>query len=96
MNKEQKPLSVSDRPAEVWIKVLSLVALITLPLIGVIGTMVINNLERINNTITAYSTRLENHEGRISRSESDVKAVLDVQADYGKRIYKLEGKHYGR
>ena len=99
----EKVTQVNDRPAELWIKVLSLVAMITLPLVGVIGSFLIDgqketnsSLEKINNAITSFSVKLENHDGRISRVEDDVKEVRDVQDNYGQRIFKLEEKRNGR
>lgn len=88
---------VADRPAELWIKVLGLVAIVTLPLIGVIGGFLIDgqketnvSLGKINDAITTFSVKLENHNGRISRVERDVKEVIEVQSNYGTRINNLE------
>jgi hypothetical protein len=87
------------------ITILDIVAILTIPLLAVIGYM--NNekqktfiagqdamnieLKEIRKEMRATSIKSENHEGRISRAEDDVKEIRDTQGNYGKRINKLEG-----
>ena len=87
------------------ITILDVVAVITIPLIGVIGylnddkqMLIIESqratnatLEKVVETLTLFSIKFENHEGRISRAEDDVREIRDTQSNYGKRINKLEG-----
>lgn len=100
MNKEVT--QVADRPAELWIKVLGLVAILTLPLIGVIGSMIIDGqnktntaLEKIFDTLNAYNAIHANHANRILRNEIDIKDIEDMMKSSSKRIYKLEGTKHG-
>lgn len=94
---------VSDKPAELWIKVLSLVAMITIPLVAVIGGLLITGqketnaeLKNITEKLNAYNAELKTHASRITRAESDVKEVRGVSKENSDRIYILEGKHNGR
>lgn len=82
---------VRDRPAEIWIKVLSLVAIVTLPLIGVIGNSLIEGQERTNNELSKINAYLQTHESRISRNEADLKEINVKVLGNSERIYKLEG-----
>ena len=70
--------------------ILDIVAIITIPLIGVIGylnddkqKLIIESqratnatLEKVIETLTLFSVKFENHEGRISRTEQDVDELL--------------------
>lgn len=49
----KEPDEVRDRPAELWIKVIGLVAMVTLPLIGLIGTLVLRTLDDMSANISA-------------------------------------------
>ena len=80
---------VRDRPAELWIKVLSLVAVVTLPLISGIGYFLIHGQEETNNALertnealqrmsdkmNQYNAQLQTNASRISRNEEDIKNV---------------------
>lgn len=93
MNKERGSISeVRDRPAEIWIKVLSLVAIITLPLIGVIGSSLIRGQEKMTDEISKMNAYLRTHEIRISRNEKDIEEVRTLSSGNSDRIYKLEGE----
>jgi hypothetical protein len=74
---------VRDRPTEVWIKVLSFIAVITLPLIGAIGNSLIDGQERMNKELSRMNGYLQTHESRISRNEQDISAN-------SARLYKIE------
>ena len=54
------------------ITILDVVAVITIPLISVIGSMIIDELKELRKEVTAFSVTFENHEGRISRVEEDI------------------------
>ena len=82
---------VRDRPAELWIKVLSLVAVITLPLIGVIGKSLIDGQNRMTEEISKMNAFLQTHESRISRNEDDIKEINVKVNGNSERIYKLKG-----
>jgi len=68
-------VKVEDRPVELWIKVLSLVAMITLPLIGIIGNSLISGQERMNQQLGKLNAFLQQHEARISRNEQDIERI---------------------
>lgn len=57
------------------ITILDVVAVITIPLISVIGSMIIDELKELRKEVTAFSVTFENHEGRISRVEQDVEEL---------------------
>lgn len=71
-------MRVEDRPVEIWMKVLSLVAMITLPLIGVIGNSLITGQERMNQQLGKLNAFLQQHEARISRNESDIERINEI------------------
>ena len=92
MTEERRALTeVRDRPTEIWIKVLSLVAIITLPLIGAIGNSLIQGQERTNKELSKMNAFLQTHESRISRNESDINEINVKVSGNSERIYKLEG-----
>ena len=107
MNDKRNEVSqVQDRITDRWIKVLSLFAMLTIPLIGTIGYQndakqqsIIDGqkatnkvLKEVVETLSVYNVMLENHTGRISRTEADVKEVRGVVIDHTKRIIILEGR----
>ncbi len=79
-----KAIEVRDRSADTWIKVLGLVAVITLPLVGAIGGSLIRGQERTNEQLANLNGYFKTHESRISRNE------LDISSN-SKKIYTLEG-----
>ena len=92
MTEERRSLTeVRDRPAEIWIKVLSLVAIVTLPLIGVIGSSLIQGQERMNEELSEMNAYLQTHESRISRNEVDIREINVKVSGNSERIYKLKG-----
>lgn len=91
---------VRDRPAELWIKVLGLVAVVTMPLIGVIGTIIIDGqkttnveLKNLNEKMNTYNAELKTHASRISRNETDIQETNVKVNEHAQRIYQLEGRH---
>ena len=78
--------------------ILDIVAVITIPLIGVIGylnddkqRLIIESqratnatLEKVVETLTLFSVRFENHEGRISRTEQDVDELMQFHLNIRK------------
>ena len=92
MTEERRSLTeVRDRPAEIWIKVLSLVAIVTLPLIGVIGNSLIDGQNRMTEEISKMNAYLQTHESRISRNESDINEINVKVLGNSEMIYKLKG-----
>lgn len=92
------PTEVRDIPAEIWIKVLSGLAVVTLALIGYVGDSVIDeqkimnrNLSENTKAIIRILTLYQSHEGRISRNESDIEEISVQVLGVSERIYKLEG-----
>jgi len=83
---------VRDRPAELWIKVLSLVAIFTLPLIGVIGNSLIDGQNRMSEELSKLNAFLQTHESRISRNERDIEEVRIISNSNSSRLYKIEGR----
>lgn len=69
----RKMVDVRDGPAELWIKVLSLVALVTLPLISVIGNSLITGQKEMNHELSKISGIMQTIESRVSRNEMDIK-----------------------
>lgn len=89
---ERRSISeVRDRPAETWIKVLSLVALVTLPLISVIGNSLINGQAKTIEEISKLNAFLQTHESRISRNENDIKEINVKVSGNSEMIYKIKG-----
>ena len=83
---------VRDRPAELWIKVLSLVAIFTLPLISVIGSSLIDGQNRMSEELSKLNAFLQTHESRISRNERDIEEVRIISNSNSSRLYKMEGR----
>ena len=85
-------------PPELWIKVITLVAIITLPLVSTIGGFIIQGQNEMtagqrktNEELSKINGYLLTHENRISRTESDVKEISVKVLGNTERIYKLEG-----
>jgi hypothetical protein len=77
-----KVSEVVEKTTDRWIKIVSV-------LMSVIGGMIIyeqratnDKLEKVVDTLTRFSVRFENHEGRISTLESDFKEVRGVIKNY--------------
>lgn len=77
---------VIDKTTDRWIKIVGILAAITLPLFSGIGAIIIYELKEIRKEVNHANVRFENHEGRISRNSSDIKIING----------KLEGKYDGR
>jgi len=82
---------VRDRPTEIWVKLLGIIAVFTFPLIGTIGTLLIQGQLKTNEELSEMNGYLQTHESRISRNEKDIRHVWSVSAENLERIYKLEG-----
>jgi peptidoglycan hydrolase CwlO-like protein len=89
---------VRDRPAELWIKFLGFVAIVTVPLISVIGYMVIDELKEQNQNQKEMSRELSNINGHIKTFVSEIAALkndvenISIRVDGNTReIYKLKG-----
>ncbi|MCK4814467.1 hypothetical protein KA005_01750 [bacterium] len=86
------------------ITILDIVAIITIPLIGIIGYQndakqqsIIDGqkatnetLKEVVKTLSVYSVRFENHEGRISNNTSEIKENHDSTTENYRRIIILE------
>lgn len=87
-------MNVEDKSAELWIKVLSLVAVVTLPLIGVIGSSLIDGQKKMTEELSSLNAYLQTHEVRISRNEKEIEYVKQISSKNSSRLYNLEGaKH---
>jgi len=91
-----EPSEVRDRPTEVWIKILSLIAVFTLPLIGAIGNSLIDGQNKMVEEMSKLNAYLQTHESRISRNERDIKEINIISNGNSKWIYELRGKHNGQ
>ena len=90
---------VRDIPAEILIKVLSGLAVVTLALIGYMGDSVIDEQKIMNRNLSENTEAIirilslyQSLEGRISRNERDIKSWGDVASDNSSRLYKIEGR----
>ncbi|MCK5236072.1 MAG: hypothetical protein KAR06_03720 [Deltaproteobacteria bacterium] len=94
---------VRDIPAEFWVRVLSLFAMITIPLISTIGylnydrqNLIIESQKAGNATMEKFiekvGVKFESQNNEISQIKSDVREIRGVQTNYGIRLNKLEGK----
>ena len=68
-------IEVSDRPTEIWIKLLSFITTIAVALVGVIGTMIISGQTKMTDEISKMNSNLKAYEVRISRNESDIREL---------------------
>lgn len=92
MTEERRAISeVRDIPTEIWIKVLSFLAVITLGLMGYIGDRFIVGQDKTNEELKTMNGYLQTHESRISRNERDIKDWSTITTDNLERIHKLEG-----
>lgn len=102
-NKERRVVNeVRDRPAENWIKVLSLIALFTFPLIGFIGALLVdgqkatnsnlaNNTKEIiktNNEIIKILGLFKNQEAKIQRNIEDIGKIKNDYKEVNIQVNK--------
>jgi len=94
----RRAVPVSDRPAELWIKVLALSAAVIIPLFSGIGVLFIMNQEKtytainktndaldsINDKLNTYNAQIQTHSSQIMTIKQDVR-------DISSRVYTLEG-----
>lgn len=99
-DKEQEvPIPVKDWKNEIMTGVIAIAAIITIPLVGVIGNRILDNMDRmadnqikINESIGKINGYLGAYNGRISRNKDDIHDV-NVKVDSNtQRISTLEGK----
>lgn len=82
---------VRDIPAEVWIKVLSGLAVVTLSLMALIGSMVIDKLDWIGETLFEVVGSVQKHNSEISRNTKDITEINIKVEGNTQEIYKLKG-----
>ena len=70
-----KPLSVSDRPAEVWIKLLVFVTTIALGLVSYIGHRLIEGQDRTTEAVGKINGNVQTVKSRVSRNERDIQEL---------------------
>lgn len=85
MNKKQERrgvVNVEDRKVEIWIRALGFTAMLTLPLIGFIGSVYIDGqkealkrLDEISLKLSQLNAFFKEHEARISRNEQDIRTL---------------------
>ena len=91
-------IPVKDRSGDKWIKIIGLVALLTFPLIGTIGKLILDDMGKIAerqaatiNTLNRINVSIGTYGGRISRAEKDI-SEINIKVDgISERVYKLEG-----
>jgi len=91
------PTPVSDRPLEMWMKIVGLVALFTFPLIGALGAVAVHELAQINTSLSKINdfiiTATGNdamHSGKIMRLENDVIRIENDVSTISDRVIILE------
>ena len=67
-----KAIEVSDRPTEIWIKLLSFITTIAVGLVGVIGSMIITGQTKMTEEVSKINGNLQAYDSRISRNERDI------------------------
>ncbi len=89
---------VQDKPAEVWIKLLSFITGIAVLLVAYMGDRVIKGQDKMaagqvemTKEISKLNSYFKVIDGRVSRNETDIKEVRSLSTNNLKRIYKLEG-----
>jgi len=83
MEKERrKTMNVSDKKAELWIKIIGLVAMISLPVLGGMGKLYLDAQERslvelkaVNRQLNALTGLFKAIEPRVSRNERDIEVL---------------------
>lgn len=91
MASEQKAMPVSDRPAELWIKLLFFITAIAVALTAYIGNRVIDGQDRMTEEVSKMNGSLRVYGSRLSGLELRVKDINDTVIGNTDRIYKLEG-----
>lgn len=92
MTEERRAINqVQDIPAEIWIKVLSGIAGLSLVLAGFIGVRALDKLDIIGDAVTGLVIFVKTNSSEISAlKESDKEINIKVDG-ISKRVYKLEG-----
>jgi hypothetical protein len=92
MTEERRAISeVRDIPTEVWIKVLSGIAGLSLVLAGFIGVRALDKLDIIGDTLTGLVIFVKANTSEISNlKETDKEIIIKVDG-ISRRVYKLEG-----
>ena len=92
MTEERRAISeVRDIPTEIWIKILSGIAGLSLVLAGFIGVRALDKLDIIGDTLTGLVIFVKTNTSEISTlKEADKEIIIKVDG-ISKRVYKLEG-----
>lgn len=92
MTEERRAISeVRDIPTELWIKVLSGIAGISLILVAFIGVRALDKLDQIGDTLTGLVVFVQTNISEITNlKETDKEIIIKVDG-ISKRVYKLEG-----
>lgn len=92
-------MPVKDKSADRWMRVIALIALFTFPLVGMIGKLILGNMDlmAVRQTMTidalnAIRVNIGSYGSRISRAEKDITEINVTVDNHSQRIYKLEGK----
>ena len=85
MNKEPRTIPVTDRPTEMWIKIVGIVTLFTFPLLGALGSMAVYELSQINRALDGVQAYIlmatqerERISGKVTRLEGDFTSLKGV------------------
>ena len=92
MTEERRAISeVRDIPTEIWIKILSGIAGLSLVLAGFIGVRALDKLDIIGDTLTGLVIFVKTNTSEISvLKEADKEINIKVDG-ISRRVYKLEG-----
>jgi len=75
MAEEEKPLSVADKPAEIWIKMLVFVTTIALALVAYMGNRIIEGQDELIQSVGTLNGNMQTMDSRVSRNEEDIRAL---------------------
>lgn len=99
VKRNEVEIPVRDRSADRWIRIIALVALFTFPLVGMIGTLILGNMDKMAvrqsmtiDALNAIRVNIGSYGSRISRAEKDITEINVMVDKHSQRIYKLEGK----
>lgn len=83
--------NVQDRQAENGIKLINVIASLTLLMIGGFGAWIGSNIEKMKNDMQVFSGIVQTLESRVSRNEKDIQKVDGKTDSIQTQIYTLQG-----
>ena len=88
-----KALQVSDRPAEIWIKLLFFITAIAVALTAYMGDRVIQSVDRTTEEVSKINVSISSFDDRISRNERDIRELEKFNENIK---IGAKGEGYGR